>query len=80
MQTTIVRSVYLRSIALSPEEVTPALSTGISLDHVVSIGAAQLCGLIWTGLGPQWVFFFAAFVSLGNLFVASRIKLGAKEA
>jgi predicted MFS family arabinose efflux permease len=74
MQTTIVKSVYLRSIAVSPEDITPALSTGISLDHVVSIGAAQLCGLIWTGLGPAWVFFFAAFVSLGNLFVATRVK------
>lgn len=74
MQTTIVKSVYLQSIALSPEEVTPALSTGISLDHVMSILAAQGCGLVWTGLGPQWVFFFAAAVSLGNLFVASRVK------
>lgn len=74
MQITIVKSVYLRSIARSPEEVTPALSTGISLDHIVSILAAQVCGLVWSGLGPQWVFFFAAVVSLGNLYVATRVK------
>lgn len=74
MQIGVVNSVYLRSIAVSPDEITPALSTGTSLDHVVSILAAQLSGVIWTYVGPQWVFFMAAFFSLGNLFVAWRIK------
>lgn len=73
MQTTIVKSVYLRSIALNKEEVTPVLSTGVSLDHVISIIAAQICGQMWTHLGPHSVFFFAALVSLGNLYVASRV-------
>lgn len=74
MQIGIVRSVYLRSIAQNPEEVTQVLSTGTSLDHFVSIIAAQLCGLVWTFWGPYWVFFLAAAFSLGNLFVAWRIK------
>ena len=69
----VVKSVYLRSIAVKPEEVTAALSTGTSLDHVVAILAAQLSGVVWTVWGPQWVFFMAAFFSLGNLFVAWRI-------
>lgn len=73
MQVGIIKSVYLRSIALSPEDVTSALSTGISLDHLVSIIAAQISGFIWVSFGPQWVFFFAAFLSLGNLFVASLV-------
>lgn len=74
MQVGIVRAVYLRSIAENKEEVTQVLSTGTSLDHVVAIIAAQLCGLIWTFWGPYWVFFLAAAFSLGNLFVAWRIK------
>lgn len=74
MQIGVVKSVYLRSIAVSPDEITPTLSTGTSLDHIVSILAAQLSGVIWTYVGPQWVFFMAAFFSLGNLFVAWRIK------
>ena len=69
----VVKSVYLRSIALKPEDITPTLSAGTSLDHVVAIIAAQFSGLIWTLWGPQWVFFAAAFFSLGNLFVAWRI-------
>ncbi len=73
MQIGIVKSVYLKSIAVSPNDVTAALSTGISLDHIVSIVAAQFSGMIWVSWGPQWVFFLAAFFSLGNLFVAWRI-------
>lgn len=77
MQTVIVKSVYLQSIALTPTDVTPALSAGISLDHVVSILAAQVCGLIWAYAGPQYVFFFAALFSFGNLYVARRVRGGA---
>ena len=73
MQIGVVKSLYLRQIAVTKEEITNALSTGISLDHIVSILAAQLSGFIWTVWGPQWVFFLAAFFSLGNLFVAWRI-------
>ena len=73
MQIGVVKSIYLRSIAVSKEDITSALSTGTSLDHVVAILAAQLSGLVWTVCGPQWVFFMAAFFSLGNLFVAWKI-------
>lgn len=77
MQLGVVKSVYLKSIAISPEDVTPTLSTGLSLDHIVSILAAQVSGFIWATYGAQWVFFMTAFISFGNLFVASRI--GSKE-
>lgn len=73
MQIGVVKSVYLRSIIVKPEEMTATLSTGTSLDHVVAIIAAQISGVVWTIWGPQWVFFLAAFFSLGNLFVAWRI-------
>ncbi len=73
MQVGIVKSVYLKSIAIVPEDVTSALSTGISLDHMVSIVAAQISGTVWMVWGPQWVFFGAALLSFGNLYIASLI-------
>ncbi|MDD2428038.1 MAG: MFS transporter [Eubacteriales bacterium] len=79
MQMGVIRSVYLKSIAVAPEEITNALSTGISLDHAVSIVAAQFSALIWTAWGPQWVFFLAAFFSLGNLFISWRVRIAAPE-
>ncbi len=79
MQIGVIKSVYLKTIAVDPEEVTNALSTGLSLDHAVSIIAAQISGVIWTVWGPQWVFFVAAFLSLGNLLVAWRVRIPAPE-
>lgn len=73
MQIGVVKSIYLRSIAVNDEEITATLSTGISLDHIVAILAAQLSAAIWVQWGAQWVFFIAAFLSLGNLFVAWRL-------
>ncbi len=46
MQIGVVKSVYLKSIAITKEEITATLSTGTSLDHMVSILAAQLSGLV----------------------------------
>ena len=76
MQIGVVKAVYLKSIAITREEITATLSTGTSLDHAVSILAAQLSGFVWTIWGPQWVFFMAALFSLGNLFVAWRVQIG----
>ncbi|MCL1906096.1 MAG: MFS transporter [Clostridiales bacterium] len=70
----MVRSVYMRSVAFSPQEVTPTLSLGMSLDHVLSILSAILCGWLWKSLGPQYVFVFAALLSVGNMLVALGIR------
>jgi predicted MFS family arabinose efflux permease len=70
----LVKSIYLRSIAWSDEEVTATLSMGTSLDHVVSILAALAGGFVWARWGSQWVFFMAALFSLGNLYVAFRVR------
>lgn len=70
MQVGMVNSIYMRSIALDENEVTSTLSMGISLDHVFSILAAIAGGFVWTNFGSQWVFFTAAVLSLGNVYVA----------
>ncbi|MFW5980901.1 MAG: hypothetical protein ACOCRB_02635 [Halanaerobiaceae bacterium] len=44
------------------------------MDHIVSILAANSGGYIWTNWGSQWVFFLAAVLSLGNLYVAYKIQ------
>jgi predicted MFS family arabinose efflux permease len=71
----LVRTIYLRTIAVSPADITPSLSLGLSLDHVVSIACAYLGGLVWVTWGPQYIFFLAAALSLVNLYVAVRVQL-----
>ena len=74
MQFGMVRAVYMRSVAISPDEVTPTLSAGLALDHILSILSAIFCGWLWDQFGPQYVFVFAALLSFGNMLVAKRIK------
>ncbi len=74
MQIGVVKSVYLRTIAMDVDEITTTLSTGTSLDHIVSIAAAAIGGMVWTYFGSQWVFFMAATFSIGNLIIAYKVN------
>ncbi len=74
MQIGMVNSIYVRSITVNKDEVTHILSTGLSLDHVFSILAGIAGGFVWTKLGSQWVFFIAAALSMGNVYVAYKVQ------
>lgn len=71
----MIRTLYLRRIAVHPSDVMPTLSLGLSLDHIVSIFCAYMGGIIWTLWGPQYIFFFTAALSLVNLYVAKKVQL-----
>ena len=75
MQMNMVRIIYLKTIVLKHSDITPTLSAGISIDHVIAIISAYLGGLAWEAWGPQYVFFIAAALSVVNLIVASKVKL-----
>jgi len=70
----MVRSIYLKSIAVREEDVTPSLSAGMAIDHVVAITGALLCGMVWDVFGPEYVFVIAAVISAANMIVAAGIK------
>ena len=65
----------VRTIAVKSSDITPTLSFGLSLDHVVTIICAALGGIIWGSWGPQYIFFLAASLSLVNLYVAFKVEL-----
>jgi len=71
----LVRTVYLRTIAVDESDITPTLSLGLSMDHVVSIASALVGGIVWSSWGSQYIFFFASFLSLINLYVAFKVNL-----
>ena len=74
IQFSIARSIYMKSIALNPEDVTPSLSTGMAIDHIVAIVGSFVCGIIWERFGPEFVFIIAAVLSLLNMLVVGGIK------
>jgi len=70
----IIRTVYLKSIALSNADVTPTLSLAMMMDHVVSILVGVAGGYLWISVGSQYIFYAVAALSLINLAVAILVK------
>ncbi len=70
----IIRTVYLKSIAVKDSDVTPTLSTAMMLDHAVSIAVGVTGGLLWVTIGSQYIFYIVAALSFVNLAVAIVVK------
>jgi MFS family permease len=67
-------NIYVQDIAESQEEITATLSTGISVNHVISIFIALLGGWIWKVTGIEVLFSMSAFLGLLNTLYAATIK------
>jgi hypothetical protein len=67
-------NVYVQDIASNQEEITATISTGISVNHVISIFIALMGGLIWKLVGIEVLFTFSAFLGLCNTFYAMTIQ------
>lgn len=70
----MARATYLKKIALVPEDVSPTLSMGISIDHAVSMFVPFIGGAIWALFGYKFVFIGGAMIALANLFVVNKMK------
>ncbi len=71
----MARSTYVRKIALDPSDVTPTLSTGVSLQHIASMLIPVFGGLLWMTVGYPAVFIAAAVIAFLNLMLSSKIKI-----
>jgi predicted MFS family arabinose efflux permease len=66
----LARAMYARTLSDSPEEVTAALSTGISVNHLISILIAVAGGFLWERLGMETLFSLAAVFGIGSAIFA----------
>jgi len=71
----MARATYLKKIARRPEDIHPALSAALSIDHVFSIAAALLGGLVWNVFGFQYVFLLGALLAAINFLTALRVDI-----
>ncbi len=71
----IARVTYLKKIADSEADITPTVSMGITIDHVVAMSLPILSGYIWDSFGFRWVFILAAAIAVGGVFVCMRIRI-----
>jgi MFS family permease len=68
-------NVYVQAIASSQEEITSTLSTGISVNHLISIFIALMGGWIWNITGIEVLFSISAFLGILNSIYAATIKV-----
>ena len=69
----MARAMYMKKIAMAEEHIQPALTAGVTIDHIFSMGIALLGGLIWNLFGFQYVFIVGVVIAVLNFLAASRI-------
>lgn len=76
----IAASVYVQDIAENQQEVTATLTTGISVNHLISVIIALLGGLVWRTTGIEVLFTLSAILGVINTLFAATIKVPARQA
>ncbi|MDF2633993.1 MAG: major facilitator superfamily 1 [Pelosinus sp.] len=74
----MARATYLRKIAVIQSDVSPTLSLGTSIDHIVTMFLPIIGGLVWYNNGSQgykYVFLGGAVIAVINFISTSFIKI-----
>ncbi|MBR5099195.1 MAG: MFS transporter [Spirochaetales bacterium] len=67
-------NVYVQELSDSPEETRATISTGVSVNHFITIFVALLGGWVWRATGIETLFTISAIIGLLNSLFASTIK------
>ena len=71
-------NVYVQDISDDNEEMRATISTGISVNHLITILIALFGGWIWQTLGIETLFILSAILGLCNSAYAATIKVPKK--
>jgi MFS family permease len=74
----MARSTYMKKIAIQSDHIQPALTAAVTIDHVFSITAALVGGVIWSVFGFQYVFLLGMVIAVINFFTALRVQVPQK--
>ena len=74
-QASMAANVYVQDLADSADEVKATISTGVSINHVITIFIALFGGWIWQTLGIETLFVASAVLGLCNSAYAATIKV-----
>jgi predicted MFS family arabinose efflux permease len=75
----MARATYMKKIAIRPEDVQPALTASVTLDHLFSIIVALIGGAIWNAFGFQYVFLLGVVIAAANFLAALKIRIPSLE-
>ena len=72
-------NVYVQALSDSPEEVKATISTGVSVNHLITILIALFGGWIWQVMGIETLFMMSAAFGLCNSAYAASIEVPEKS-
>ena len=72
-------NVYVQDLSESTDEVRATISTGLSVNHLISVLIALCGGWIWKVLGIETLFILSALLGLCNSAYAATIKVKNKN-
>ena len=67
-------NLYVRDLSDSDDEVKATISTGVSINHLISVFIALCGGWIWQALGIELLFVVSAILGLFNSAYAATIR------
>jgi len=73
-------NVYVQDLSDNADETKATISTGVSINHVITIFIALFGGWIWQTLGIETLFIVSAILGLCNSAYAATIKTGKQAA
>ncbi len=73
-------NVYVQDISDNADEVRATISTGVSVNHLITILIALFGGWIWKSLGIETLFILSAILGLCNSAYAATIKTKKQQA
>lgn len=79
-QASMASNVYVQDLSDSPDETKATISTGVSINHVITIFIALFGGWVWQTLGIELLFIVSAVLGLCNSAYAATIKMKKKTA
>ena len=71
-------NVYVQDLSDSPDEMRATISTGLSVNHMITILIALFGGWIWEALGIETLFILSAVLGLCNSAYAATIRTSKK--
>jgi predicted MFS family arabinose efflux permease len=65
---------YFQKIALGPEEITPNISLGQTINHIAAVIVPVAGGVVWETLGAQYTFLAGVAIALLSLALTLRMR------
>jgi hypothetical protein len=64
----------MNCISLGPEEITPNLSLGQTINHIAAVIVPVVGGMVWEAVGAQYTFLAGVAIALLSLMLTLRMR------